>query len=154
MFWTSLSVSYLKMMGFYYISNWTKAVLKLCSDKCRPKLVFTISLRGAEELTWTLSDEKLLSEQRHKTAYSYKSSRCMGALSVSSYHMSGFKAQAGKQYSMSEEGVEQWPYVELGEAAGGSIGKYFIRAWNNAFQMKTYISPWRWGSTICACVLI
>lgn len=61
----------------------------------------------------------------------------MGALSLSFSHMSEFKAQASKHYSMSEKGVEQWPYGELGEAAGGSIGKYFIRAWNNSFQMKT-----------------
>lgn len=34
---------------------------------------------------------------------------------------------------MSEEGVEQWPYVEVGAAAGGSIGEYFIRAWAKFF---------------------
>ena len=34
------------------------------------------------------------------------------------------KASLGE---VGEEGVKQWPYVELAAAAGGSIGEYFIR---------------------------
>lgn len=40
------------------------------------------------------------------------------------------------------EGVEQWPYVGLFAAAGGSIGEYFIRAWAKFFPNENiHISP-------------
>lgn len=78
-------------------------------------------------LTWTLADEKWLTV--HRQTYT----RFPGAPSVSFNRMRGFKAQA-KHYSTSREGVKQWPYVELGAAAGGSIGEYFIRAWAKFFQ--------------------
>lgn len=40
------------------------------------------------------------------------------------------------------EAVEQWPYVGLGSAAGGSIGEYFIRAWAKFFPNENiHISP-------------
>lgn len=170
-------------MTYYYISNWTKDItgfphimkakkmkfsglnptiwnplngqmvisvqrisLKVCAVHCPLKPVFRSSLGALQGFPWTLADEKWLTV--HRQTYT----RFTGAPSVSFIHMRGFKAQA-KHYSVSGEGVEQWPYVELGAAAGGSIGEYFISAWVKFFPNEN-IFPWRWGSTICACLLI
>lgn len=88
---------------------------------------FGSASRGLLELLGMRNGE--LSTDKHTQP---EDNRFAGAPCVSSDCMSGFKAR-GKHYSMSREGAEQWPYVELGAAAGGSIGEYFIRAWAKLF---------------------
>lgn len=107
-----------------------RRALKVGSDHCH-------SL-GLQELSAELSRVYLnfgwweMDSWGQTNIHNQQASRFTGAPSVSSNHMSGFKAQA-KHYSTSGKGVEQWPYVELGAAAGGSIGEYFIRAWAKFF---------------------
>lgn len=49
---------------------------------------------------------------------------------------------ARERREVGSEAVEQWPYVGLGSAAGGSIGEYFIRAWAKFFPNENiHISP-------------
>lgn len=75
-----------------------------------------------------------------------------GAHSVSSNHMSRFKAQT-KDYSVCKESNKDH-MSSLVQPWGNRMVNISLGLELNSFQMKTYFSLWRWVSTICACLLI
>lgn len=124
---------------------------KVRSAYCHLKRVFRSSLESSEGLTWTLADEKWLTE--HRQIYTTKDSRLIGVHSVSSNHMSGFKAQQSTTVWVRREWNNDH-MSSLVQPQGDQLVNISLKYELNSFQMKTYISPWRWGSTICACLLI